>query len=345
MTGVTQGGDVAEPGAVGHGRRPAPGSARRVVRAIVALRRRTYIFALALTIVLLTLLAIRSPNVNWTSLIAAFAPVAIAALASTPAIVSGGGGFDVSVSPTMILTTAVFGVVLVPAGLNSAASLPVLLALGAVVGLVNGFLIIRLRVQPVVVTLATSFVVTGINILLVPAPLFISSVWVADFAGPQADWPGAALLVALPIAIWAALGRTSYLRALHGVGSSDVAAFSSGIDVARVRIGAYVLCGMFASVGGLAILATTQSVNAGLSGTYTVTAVAAVALGGTSLWGGNGGLFGSLLGAASIYLIGALLITMNVDPAWLRVVSGGMLLLAVVIVGIAYSRTARGRRA
>ncbi len=67
--------------------------------------------------------------------------------------------------------------------------------------------------------------------------------------------------------------------------------------------------------------------------TYTLLAIAAVALGGTSLWGGRGGLFGAVLGAASIYLLQNLLTTLGVNPSWLQVVYGGMLVLAVVLVG------------
>jgi ribose transport system permease protein len=122
---------------------------------------------------------------------------------------------------------------------------------------------------------------------------------------------------------------------LYSVGSNDTAAFSSGVNVGLVRVVAYSLGGLFAAVGGLAIIAVTSTASAGLSQTYALQAIAAVALGGTSLWGGRGGLIGSVCGAASIYLLGNLLITFNVNPSWLQVMYGSMLLLAVVIVGAA----------
>jgi ribose transport system permease protein len=102
-----------------------------------------------------------------------------------------------------------------------------------------------------------------------------------------------------------------------------------------VRVAAYSLGGVFAAVGGFAIIAVTQSTNANLSGTYTLAGFAAVALGGTSLWGGRGGLAGSALGAASIYLLGNLLITLNANPSWLPVTYGSMLLVSVVLLGLA----------
>jgi ribose transport system permease protein len=98
---------------------------------------------------------------------------------------------------------------------------------------------------------------------------------------------------------------------------------------------AYSLGGLFAGVGALALIAVSLSANPSLSQTYTLLAISAVALGGTSLWGGRGGLLGSLLGAASIYLLGNLLLTLQVNQSYLQVMYGGMLLLAVVLGGVA----------
>ncbi len=83
------------------------------------------------------------------------------------------------------------------------------------------------------------------------------------------------------------------------------------------------------------MIALTSRANPSLSSTYTLLAIAAVALGGTSLWGGRGGLFGPVLGAAAIYLLGNLLTSMQVDPSYLQVMYGGMLIVAVVLGGLA----------
>jgi ribose transport system permease protein len=102
-----------------------------------------------------------------------------------------------------------------------------------------------------------------------------------------------------------------------------------------VRVIAYGLGGFFAAVGGLALIALTSSANPSLASTYTLLAIASVAIGGTSLWGGRGGLVGPMLGAASIYLLGNLLITLQVDPSYLQVMYGGMLIFAVILSGMA----------
>ncbi len=301
----------------------------------------SFAFALILALVLLVVNLIRTPNFGWTNQLANFAPLAIAAMASTPAILSGGGGFDLSISPTMVLTTGVFVIWLAPNGVGGAEAIPILLLIGAAVGLTNGLIIARLRLPPVVVTLATFFIITGINLKLIESPTFLKETWLTELSNDVGPVPGPLFLILPPLIIWVLLGRIPYKRMLYSVGSNDAAAFSAGVNVGLIRVLAYMLGGTLAAIGGLAILAVTSTASAPLSQIYALQAIAAVALGGTSLWGGRGGLTGSLLGASSIYLLGNLLITFNVNPSWLQVMYGGMLLFAVVLVGAA-ARTKEG---
>jgi ribose transport system permease protein len=299
------------------------------------LKRYSFGFALLLTVILLTLNLIRSSNFGWTDQLADFAPIAIAAMASTPAIISGGGGFDLSISPLMILTTAVFVLWLAPAGLGGVVAVPLLLLVGLGVGAINGVLIILLRIPPVVVTLSMYFMLIGFNLSIVTSPQSVSRTGFSHLAGTVGPIPGALFTIALPLVIWLLLGRLPYRRLLYAVGSNDATAFSAGVNVDAIRIAAYALGGLFAGIGGIAVIAVSLSADATLSTTYTLEAIAAVALGGTSLLGGRGGLIGSVFGAASIYLLGTLLITLNVSPSWLQVIYGCMLLVAVVFVSIA----------
>jgi ribose transport system permease protein len=291
-------------------------------------------FALILTLALLAVSVVRTPNFGWTDQLANLAPLAIAAMASTPAVISGGGGFDLTISPLMYVTSGIFVVWLVPHGLGGAVAVPIVLAVGAGVGIVNGLLIIILRVPPVVVTLSMYFVLLGVNLKIAPQPGGISSSWVQRLAGSVGPIPGALFTILAPIVIWFLLGRLPYRRTLYAVGSNDATAFASGVNVAAVRVAAYGLGGLFAGVGGLALTALVSSINASLAASYTLIAIAAVALGGTSLWGGRGGLVGSMLGAATIYLVQNMLTTLQTDPSWLQVMYGLMLIVAVVLGGV-----------
>jgi len=308
--------------------------------ALRLLHKYSFGFALLLTLTLLVINLIRTPDFGWSNQLANFAPLALAAMASTPSIISGGGGFDLSISPLMIMTSAVFIVWLVPAGLGGAVAVPILLAIAAGVGLLNGLLIILLRIPPVVVTLSMYFILIGVNLKIVSSPESVATTWLQRLAESFGPVPGALFLIGFPIVVWALLGLIPYRSMLYAVGSNDATAFSGGVNVAAIRVIAYGLGGLFAGVGGLAVIAISSSASASLSTTYALQAIAAVALGGTSLWGGRGGIFGSLLGAASIYLLGTLLITLQVTPSWLQVMYGCMLLLAVVLVSVA-ARTRR----
>jgi ribose transport system permease protein len=305
---------------------------------VFALLLRKYSFGVALVLALGLLIAnllTQEGGFGWEAQLANLAPLALAAMASTPSIISGGGGFDLSISPLMILTSAVFVVWLVPHGLGGAEAVPILLALGAGVGLINGLLVIVLRVQPVVVTLSMYFVLIGVILAVVSTTASISSSWVTNLAGEVGPVPGAVFTIGAPLLIWFVLTHASYGRLLYAVGSNDATAFASGVNVAAVRVIAYGLGGLIAAIGGLAVVALEHSASSGLATTYTLLAIAGVALGGTSLWGGRGGLFGSFLGAATIYLLGNVLQTLQINPQWLQVMYGLVLLFAVVLGGLA----------
>lgn len=268
------------------------------------------------------------------------APMAIAALASTPSIIAG--GFDISISPLILLTNAVYIVWLVPNGLGGAVSVPIILGLGLAVGVLNGLLIIVLRVQAIVVTLAMFFSLQGVVLLIAPNPVSISdSGWVQHLAGSVGPIPGAVFTIGLPLLIWFGLRLVPFGRLLYAVGSNDTTAFSSGVNVNAVRVASYGLGGLFAGFGGLALTGLVNSANASSSTEYTLVAIAAVVLGGTPLVGGRGGLIGPLLGAFSIYLMQNLLATFAINPAYLQIVYGGILIVAVVLGG-AVSRDSGG---
>ncbi|MDX6344502.1 MAG: ribose transport system permease protein, partial [Trebonia sp.] len=290
-------------------------------------------FAALLTVALLiTNIATIHGGFGWSNQLANVAPVAIAALASAPSII--GGGFDLSISPLIVLTNCVFVVWLVPHGLGGAISVPIVLAIGLGVGIVNGVLIVALRVQPIVVTLAMFFSLQGIDLLIAPNPASVTSTgWLRHLASTIGVVPGAIITIGVPLLIWFALRFVPFRRLLYAVGSNDATAFSSGVNVNGVRIASYALGGLFAGFGGLALTGLVSSADASNATEYTLTGIAAVVLGGTSLAGGRGGLIGPLLGAFSIYLLENLLATFAINPAYLQIVYGGILVVAVVLGG------------
>ncbi len=311
-----------------------PGS-RAILRLDARRILRTYSFGFALLLAGLLLIAnliAEQGSFGLTDQLANVAPMAIAALASAPSIL--GGGFDLSISPLLVFTNSVLVVWLAPHGLGGPISVPIVLTMGLLVGAMNGLVIVWLRIQPIVVTLATYFILQGVDLMMAPQPVSISTSWVQRLAQSIGPMPGAFFTIGPPLLIWLGLRFVPFRRYLYAVGSSDAAAFSSGVNVAAVRVGSYALGGLFAGFGGIALTALVSTADASQSTEYTFVAVAAVALGGISLAGGRGALPGALFGAFSIYLLQNLLATLQVDPAYLPIIYGGMLVVAVVLGGI-----------
>ena len=315
------------------------------------LRARPYGLALALALVLLAANIAARPSFvawdSWPANLANFAPFALAAIASTPAILSGGGSLDISIGPLLNFVTIFIVVVLIGHDVTSPwIIVPVALGLGAVVGAINGVMVAILRYQAVLATLCTLFVLQGISLKVASEPVAGSAPWLGHLAGKIGPVPGALVLIAIPLLLWAALRRTAFIRALFSVGGDDVAAYSEGVNVCAVRIVAFPLGGLVAGLGGIALAAATRSADAGQSIQYTLPAIAAVAIGGTSLLGGRGSLTGSVAGAAIMFQIQTLLDSLNVANTWLSLFYGALLLAAVVLSSVmATSRVGRAQTA
>ncbi|MGO9960877.1 MAG: ABC transporter permease [Solirubrobacteraceae bacterium] len=305
-------------------------------RLTAAARQRPAGFAVVLAILLIIVNTIVQPAFASPSQIAptlgTLAPFAIAGMASTPAFLSGGGGIDLSVAPLMgfiniLLVTKLLGT---PFG-SPLLAVPVLLAIGALIGALNGWMIARLRIPPVIATLGTYFVLSGVDLDLVPNPVTTSNNWTDNLAGSIGPVPGALLTIGVPLLLWIALRRSSFVDSVLAVGDHDATAFSAGMNVNAVRICAYALGGLIAAVGGIALTGLVRSADSQVFSNYVLVALAAVALGGANLTGGRGGLFASVMGAACIFLLENLLTSLHASAYFIQVAYGGVLLIAVLL--------------
>ncbi len=305
-------------------------------RALTAMRTHPWLFAAALSLLLLVANIAAEPSFgdpdNWPQQLATLAPLALVAFASTPAIVSGGGGLDLSVGPLAVFVNVLLVDQLLTGSLGSAwVAVPILLAVGLAVGAVNGVLTATFRYVPVIATICMLFVLTGVTLAVGADSRSAGHNWtqsLGDMVGPV---PGALLLMGAPIVVWWVLRRAGYHRALYAVGGNDVTAFSAGIDVQATRIAAYALGGLFAAIAGIALTAVVQSSQSGSITFYVLVGLTAVALGGVPLIGGRGGLTGAFFGACSLYLIQSLLGSLSVAANWLNVVYGLMLLVSILL--------------
>lgn len=302
-------------------------------------------FAAVLLVTLLAVNLLLNPTrfqpASWGTLIGLAAPLIGAAIASTPVILAGRGGIDISVGPLMGFVNAiVIQVLFLKLGVSSPfVIVPAALLAGAAVGAINGVLATIVRIQPIVATLGTYLVLTGVTLTILPAPIGPAPQWLKDLAGPLSLLPLAAIFV-----FWWLVRQTPFYDQLMAVGSDDRAAYTAGVPVTTVRLIAYVMTGLLSGVAGLMLTALIGSADPNIGPTYTLMAIAAVALGGVSLAGGRGGPAGAALGAIDIFLLQSLLTAFNVSTYVLQVAYGAILVAAVVLTALQERLSARGGR-
>ena len=261
-------------------------------------------------------------------------PLALAAVAQTCAVLAR--GIDLSIGSMMALTSVVSATLMEDRSEGFAVLVVVgVLLLGLVIGAVNGALVAFTRVPDIVVTLAMLFVWAGCALLVLSTPGGGSAAWLGSLSrGPfLTQWiPRAAVVLIVVIAvIWIPLRRSRLGLSLYAVGSDPLAAFRSGVSVTRTKIFSYMLAGLFSAIAGLSLTATT-GIGTPVPGPYTLLSVAAVVLGGVSLAGGRGGVFGPVIAVVILSLLRTDMTFLNVDTN-LATVAQGLILVGVVMVG------------
>jgi ABC-type sugar transport system ATPase subunit/ribose/xylose/arabinose/galactoside ABC-type transport system permease subunit len=289
--------------------------------------------------------AVQPSFLYWSSWIVTFAELAtpaLAAMASTPSIL--GGGIDISIAPLFTMVSVVIEVMLLGHGIsNAAVVIGVSVLFGAAVGALNGTLVNYGRYQAVVATLCMNFILAGFALAYAPAPVSGTTGWLTSLGSTVGGVPGGLILIVVPLLAWFGLDRTAFVRTLRAVGGSETTAYTAGVNVAAVRTLAYTCGGAIAGLAGVAIVAQLHQAEADSAFVtpFILIAIAAVALGGTSLAGGQGGLLGSLLGAAVIFLIENLLAALNISSFWSQACYGAVLIIAIMFA----ARTRAARKA
>lgn len=278
---------------------------------------------------------------TFTSLVNNAAPLALAAAGETLVVLTR--GFDLSVAGVVSLTNVILAVYPLEGPLGALASLAISLAVGAAVGLVNGWLVAVLRLQAIAATLGTMIVCQGLALVVLDAPGGTVADWLSyELTDVLFGWlPVAGLVVAAAVAVWLVVLRTDLGVGLYAVGADEHSAALSGVAVTRVRFAAFVGAGMLYGVAGFMLSAQTATGNPNAGTPFLMLTFAAVALGGTSLSGGRGGLVGSILGAASLMLLQKVLFSGGVSSFYTGIFQGVVLILAIVFGG-AVSRLVEG---
>lgn len=273
---------------------------------------------------------------NTITILQTVAVIGIASLGQSFAIFSG--GFDLSVGGVLPLTSVLFAVAVnagPPGGVIGA--LAVTLAVGAFVGLVNGLIITKGRINPLITTLGTLSICGGAAFLFnngITTPIDdAASAVLADPALGRLTWDVVTYLAIAGIASLV-LGTTLFGQRVYAIGGSREAARRTGINVDRHTVLVYVLSGTFAALAG--VIAASQ-LQAGSPSSYTtipLQTITAVILGGASLYGGYGAVHGTFLGVLLIGVIANGLNLLAINTFYQQIITGLVLLLAVGLTSV-----------
>lgn len=301
-------------------------------------------------VLLMAYLSFATPNFltfdNLSNVARQSAFVAILAVGQTFVILTG--GIDLSVAAIAALAGSVTAVLLtqplemfgvdfgfVPAPL----AILIGLLIGVVAGALNGWLISKFKIPDFIATLGTMTAFRGVALLVtdgMPVPSFNATrqlpetlTWVGG--GQLFGVPVSALIALLcAVAGWYVLRYTALGRAIYAVGGNRAAAHSSGISITRTKIMTYAISGLLAAVAGIVLVGRLNSGNALMAEGEELRSIASVVIGGTNLFGGEGGVWGSIIGATIIGVLGNGLNLLDVSPFWQRIAQGVVIVVVVI---------------
>ncbi len=217
----------------------------------------------------------------------------------------------------------------------------VALAIGVLVGLVNGLLVTRLDVAPFIATLGTLYVARGAALLISGGETFPNLVGRPQFHNTGFPILGAGTVLGVPVSVIALVivgviaaylaARTPFGRRVYAVGGNERAALLSGVPVARIKLIVYMLSGGCAAFAGLIVASELVASHPASGETFELNAIAATVLGGTSLAGGRGTIWGTIVGAFVIGILGDGLVMLGVSSFWQMVIKGAVIIAAVVL--------------
>ena len=271
-------------------------------------------------------------SLSWINLKAEAAMTLIlAALGETIVLLIG--GIDLSIAGVISLTNSFSAIYMLDSGASILSVSLLCILMGLSVGLFNGFVIQKFKVQPFIVTFSTWFICGGIAYLVLPKdggkpPVSFADAMVTKIGGKLS----VAVLFIICLAVaWFYFKKTKLGIYIYAVGSSDKAASLNGINVFRVKLFAYAASGVFAALAGVYRTAVVTSGSPTAGESFFNQAIAASVIGGTLLTGGKGGAIGTIFGALVLKMIADILVFAGVSSYWSTLFQGLLLIMAVLI--------------
>jgi len=310
------------------------------------LRQNPYLFALLLLIGLIAINAsiqsnffsLRAINGNFRVLL----PLMILAVGQSLVII--GGGIDLSIGAMVSLVNAILVTLIVPESGAGGVVLALLVgcSAGMLAGAFNGLCVAYLRLQPIVTTYATSFIFSGLALLILPRPGGqLPRALTRFYRSTPLEIPLGVYVIIVLLLLWALVRSSRFGQYLFATGSNADAAYTSGIPTALVKFSTYVGAGLLSAFAAFALTLGIGSGNPRIGDAMTLDSIVAVVLGGTRLSGGQGGIAGTIIGVAILGIIRSLISFANVPTWYQTLVNATIIVLALAGPGL--WRLIRGR--
>ncbi len=238
------------------------------------------------------------------------------------------GGIDLSVGAILAFAINIGGQGII-LGWPLWAVYPLMLALGLVLGWLNGFLITRIAVPALIITLGTMNVYRG-TLMVITNGKYITPIPTAYQAIGTGYVPFLIFLVILVAFVFVSL-RTRFGRNLFAIGGAEQAASYSGVPVRRYKMAVYIVSGFLSALAGMILVGKSGFIQPQAGIGYDLNSIAAVVIGGTSIFGGSGSVLGTFLGSVLLGLILAGLTMLAVNPYWIGLITGALIILAIAL--------------
>jgi ribose transport system permease protein len=269
---------------------------------------------------------------NITTMLRAMSFVGVIAIGQTLLMISG--AFDLSVGSTAGLAAIICSYAMVRLNLPIWAAILAGLGVGALVGLVNSFSVLKLGVPAFISTLGMMYIAKGITFLIskgytiYPLPEAVKTFGTAEPF--DTSW-SFIIFVLLAIVAHIVLSKTTYGRKLYAVGGNPEVARLAGISPAKIQMTGFIIVGMGAALGGMLLMSRIVTGNPTIGLGWEMNVIAGVVIGGVSLFGGSGSIPGAFLGLLIMQVVTNGLVVVNVDPYWQTVSIGVIMIIAVAI--------------
>ncbi len=294
---------------------------------------------LVVFIVIISIISIILPRFrtvhNMLIVLRQFSLITIVAFGQSIVLISG--GFDLSVGNIVAGANMVVAYLMVFLGWPVWLSVIVATLVGTLCGLINGILVAKIRINPLIATLASGWIFSGVI-------LVTSRGWPITDLPKAFDILGQGFFLGIPFPVWFMiitgiilsifLAKTIVGRYLYAIGGNEKASILAGLNSSNLRLLSYVICGTLAGFAGVVLASRMGTAQAEAGVPWTLPTVAAAVIGGVSLFGGKGKIYGVFIGSAIMGIINNVLVLMRISPYWQSLISGFILLLAVSVDAI-----------